>query len=46
MKSSSPAARATPNPAVKRTLRGRPPLALISFWAKRGLPLRAAYRKR
>ena len=34
------------NPAVKRTLRNRPRLALTSFWAKRVLPLRAAYCKR
>lgn len=36
----------TPNPSVKRTRNGMPPLALISFWAKAVLPLRAAYLKR
>ena len=34
------------NPSVERTRNGRPPLALISFWAKRVPPLRAAHLKR
>ena len=32
----------TPNPSLKRTRNGMPLQALISFWAFRGLPLRAA----
>ena len=36
----------TPNPSVKRTVTGRPPLASISFWAKTVLPAPAAYLKR
>ena len=36
----------TPNPSVERTRNGRPRLALISFWAKRGPPLRPAHLKR
>ena len=35
-----------PNPVFKRTRIGMPHLALISFWAKCVLPLRAAYNKR
>ena len=35
-----------PNPSVERTRYGRPRLALISFWAKRGLPQRSAHLKR
>ena len=35
-------ARATPNPSFKRTRYGKPALAFISFWAKAGLPTRAA----
>ncbi len=35
-----------PNPSLKRTRNGMPPLALISFWAKRVTPLRAAYLER
>ena len=33
---------APPNPSLKRTRNGMPLQALISFWALRGLPLRAA----
>ena len=33
---------AWPNPSFKRTRSGKPALALISFWAKAGLPPRAA----
>jgi len=36
----------TPNPSVKRTRTGKPRMAFISFWAIRGLPVRAAYLKR
>jgi hypothetical protein len=32
----------TPNPSFKRTHSGKPALAFISFWAKAGLPTRAA----
>jgi hypothetical protein len=31
-----------PNTSFKRTVTGRPPLALISFWAKAVLPAPAA----
>jgi hypothetical protein len=31
-----------PNPSFKRTVTGRPALALISFWAKAVLPVPAA----
>ena len=36
----------TPNPSIERTSTGRPHLALISFWAKRALPVAAAHVKR
>ena len=36
------APRAKPNPSFKRTRSGKPALAFISFWAKAGLPTRAA----
>ena len=39
-------AKATPNPSIERTFTGRPHLALISFWAKRVLPVPAAHVKR
>ena len=35
-----------PNPSVERTRADRPLQALISFWALRGLPARAAHLKR
>ena len=35
-----------PNPSVKRTRSGMARLAVISFWAKRVIPLRAAYLER
>ena len=35
-----------PNPSVERTRAGRPLQALISFWALRVLPVRAAHLKR
>jgi hypothetical protein len=35
-----------PNPSFERTRSGRPALAFISFWAKAGLPPRAAQLKR
>ena len=36
----------TPNPSIERTRNGMPRMALISFWAMRVLPLRAAQLKR
>ena len=36
----------TPNPSLERTRNGMPRMALISFWAMRVLPLRAAQLKR
>jgi hypothetical protein len=36
----------TPNPSIERTRNGMPRMALISFWAMRVLPLRAAHVKR
>ena len=35
-----------PNPSIERTRNGMPRMALISFWAMRVLPLRAAHVKR
>ena len=35
-----------PNPSIERTRTGRPRMALISFWALRVLPSRAAHVKR
>ena len=35
-----------PNPSIERTSTGKPLQALISFWALRGLPARAAHVKR
>jgi hypothetical protein len=35
----------TPNPSIERTRNGMPRMALISFWAMRVLPLRAAHVK-
>ena len=37
---------AAPNPSIERTRNGMPRMALISFWAMRVLPLRAAHVKR
>ena len=34
------------NPSIERTRNGMPRMALISFWAMRVLPLRAAHVKR
>ena len=36
----------SPNHSIERTRNGMPCLAVISFWAKRGMPLRAAHVKR
>jgi len=36
----------TPNPSIERTRNGMPRMALISFWAMRAMPLRAAHVKR
>ena len=38
--------RATPNPSIERTRTGMALQALISFWALRALPARAAHVKR
>ena len=46
MQTKNHASNETPNPSVERTRTGRPLQALISFWAKRGMPLCAAHVKR
>ena len=42
----SPSPSVAPNPAIERTRTGRALQALISFWALRALPARAAHGKR
>jgi len=40
------AAKLRPNPSIERTRNGMAHLAVISFWAKRAMPLRAAHVER